>query len=176
MDACFLGDFPRTRRNGDTHYDLPITMNITNKEVRRENLLTDKSERLPGSVRGYRLNPGKDFHYGELLKPTPPFYFIVPFVGNTCVHVGLENAARARTGQYLLLTGKFRWRIASGGKFLGESLWAWKIYSFGGGRIWEGTDNFINICINGSHELRSLGGRLYCYQGSRQDETITRLR
>ena len=29
-------------------------------------------------------------------------------------------------------------------------------------RIYQGSDDFVNICINGSHEVRSLNHRLYC--------------
>lgn len=34
-------------------------------------------------------------------------------------------------------------------------------------RIWEGTDAFINTCINGLHDIYSSGGRLYCSVGGR---------
>jgi hypothetical protein len=31
-----------------------------------------------------------------------------------------------------------------------------------GYKIWEGTDAFWNVCINGDPVIRSSGGRLYC--------------
>jgi hypothetical protein len=31
-----------------------------------------------------------------------------------------------------------------------------------GGRIWQGTDAFVNYCIDGTHVVHSSGGNLYC--------------
>lgn len=36
-----------------------------------------------------------------------------------------------------------------------QRFWSWQ-------RIYEGTDAFVNYCIDGNHEIRSLNGRLYC--------------
>jgi hypothetical protein len=66
-------------------------------------------------------------------------------------------------------------RAASLGKNLGESHWAWKIEIFGASAIWEGTDNFVNICINHLLEIRSMNGRLYCVQSAGVFNSIRRL-
>jgi hypothetical protein len=31
-----------------------------------------------------------------------------------------------------------------------------------GGRVWQGTDAFVNYCIDGAHVVHSSGGNLYC--------------
>ena len=44
-------------------------------------------------------------------------------------------------------------------------------------RIWQGTDAFVNVCINGGQQTRSSGGRLYCTVSDRArvDRTTYRL-
>jgi hypothetical protein len=42
-------------------------------------------------------------------------------------------------------------------------------------RIWEGTDAFVNHCINGAKTIYSENHRLYCYAGGRSSERITRI-
>lgn len=43
-------------------------------------------------------------------------------------------------------------------------------------RIWEGTDRFVNYCINGLHTTRSEGGRLYCKTNGSYRVKVTRIR
>lgn len=165
VKVCYRGDFPkRVDIYGQVKFDLPVTLVVTVKDVRRENTF-GTSTRQPGSQRGYQFNP-KD--YGELRYITGPAYYVVyptTIGAKACSSVDLwSKGAKAGFEKYYLTTGKFRIRVASSGQFLGDSLWAWEIESFGGGVIWEGTDNFINICINGNYEIRSRNLRLYCVQ------------
>ena len=177
VGVCFSGDFPkRVDIYGQVKWDLPVTLVVNVKDVRQENDISGASKRLPGSQRAYQYNP-KD--YGELRRIRgPAFYVVWPTdIGRrTCSRVEIdEKGAKAGFGKYLTTTGKFRVRVASSGQFLGDSRWAWKIESFGASVIWQGTDNFINICINRSYQIRSQGGRLYCVQKAGSFYKIARL-
>jgi hypothetical protein len=164
--VCFQGEFAKkVDIYGQAKWDLPVTLVVAAKEVRRKNEITGTSTRQPGSQRAYRYNP-KDYGWAKLIRG-PAFYVIYPTsVGaQSCSEIQLDDkGAKASFGKYLTTTGEFHIRVASAGQFLGEDLWAWQIESFGASVIWEGTDNFINICINHSYEIRSQGGRLYCVQ------------
>jgi hypothetical protein len=175
--VCFSGDFPKkVDIYGQAKWDLPVTLVVTAKDVRRKNEISGTSTRQPRSQRAYKYNP-KDYGWAKLIRG-PAFYVIYPtsISAQSCSEVQLdEKGAKASFGKYVTTTGKFRLRVASSGQFLGESSWAWQIESFGASVIWEGTDNFINICINHSYELRSQGGRLYCVQKAGTFYKITQL-
>jgi hypothetical protein len=166
VSICFSGDFPKkVDIYGQVKFDLPITLLVTMKDVRRKNEINDKSSRQPGSQRAYHFNP-KDYSWERLIRG--PAYYVIwptPTGARACSLVELDDkGAKAGFDQYFTTTGKLRLRVASSGQFLGDSLWAWEIESFGTIVIWQGTDSFINICINHSYEIRSRGGRLYCVQ------------
>lgn len=164
--VCFSGDFPKQRTiYGDVRWDLPITLSVKVMDVRRKNEDTGKSQRQPGSQRTYRYNPKTNSDVVNDLPGTPAFYRVYPrsIEPQTCSQVLLAvKGAKAGPGKSLITTGKMRVGAGSSGQFLGKSLWAWQIESIGASIIWEGTDSFINICINDSKEIRSSGGRLYC--------------
>jgi len=42
-------------------------------------------------------------------------------------------------------------------------------------RIWEGTDAFVNTCINGGYVIRSRDHRLYCVVGGDASQRVTRI-
>jgi hypothetical protein len=42
-------------------------------------------------------------------------------------------------------------------------------------RIWQGTDAFVNVCINRGYTIRSAGGRLYCTDPGFRHIFISRL-
>jgi hypothetical protein len=112
------------------------------------------------------------------LPGTPAFYRVYPrsIEPQTFSQVLLDvKGAKAGFGKSLTTTGKLRVSAGSSGQFLGKSLWAWKIESIGASVIWEDEDNFVNICINDSKEIRSSGGRLYCRFDSFEFYKITLL-
>ncbi len=147
-DACFRGDFPRTVSwDGQVKFDLPVTLVVTVKDVRQSNDFAAKSKRLPGSQRTYHFNP-KDYGWQKAIKGAA-FYDVYPTgVGAlpcSSVDVG-DYGIKAGFGKSFTTTGKYRIRVASSGQFLGDSLWKWKIEAYGASVIWQGTDNFVNIC------------------------------
>jgi hypothetical protein len=174
LDVCFRGlTKPQERSDYTFKYDLPVTLLITNGSIRKQNEISGKSQRLPGSQRAFRFNL-KD--WGKYKGPA--FYRVEasPNGIDPCAMVELLNSAPAGFGKYFTITGNLRIRVASQGHSFGESRWAWKIKTFGASVIWQGTDNFINICINRALEIRSQGGRLYCVQSAAAFKSIRRLR
>jgi hypothetical protein len=69
------------------------------------------------------------------------------------------------------------WRMYAQGSVIGTGRFAvtsW--YSGGARKIWQGTDDFVNICIDKTQHIRSQGGRLYCYYGGKTNwATIKKL-
>jgi hypothetical protein len=177
-NVCFRGDFPtKVSWDGQVKFDLPVTLVVTVKDVRRSNDFALKSKRLPGSQRAYHFNP-KDYGWQKRISGAA-FYDVYPTgVGArpcSSVDVG-DYATKAGFGKSFITTGTYRIRVASSGEFLGDSLWKWKIEAYGGSLIWEGTDNFINICIDDNKEIRSRAGRLYCLQEPGTFYKITQVR
>ncbi len=43
-------------------------------------------------------------------------------------------------------------------------------------RVWEGTDAFVNFCINGEYTIWSKGGRLFCWKPARTRHTARMIR
>src|SRR5581483_6092157 len=58
--------------------------------------------------------------------------------------------------------------VASNGKLLGKAKYSYVIRDIPGRIIDQGTDDFVNICIDQDYELLSGGGTLFC----QTDDTI----
>jgi hypothetical protein len=58
---------------------------------------------------------------------------------------------------------RFQYTVLLGTKKVASGRFWIKIDHYGGYDIYEGTDEFINICINDTHNLYSRNGRLYCH-------------
>jgi len=70
----------------------------------------------------------------------------------------------------------FSWTLYEGGAKLDSGRFAVTWRETGGPRkIWEGTDDFINICIDKTQHIRSEGGRLYCYYGTKVEESLVKI-
>jgi hypothetical protein len=64
---------------------------------------------------------------------------------------------RRRDGQWT-----YRYRVSFRGRTIRAGRFRVKVRYTPGYRIWEGTDAFVNVCINDLRRIWSSGGRLYC--------------
>lgn len=75
-----------------------------------------------------------------------------------------------QTQAQLLVVGKkqgirrFRYRISSAGVLLQSGTIVARTRLVGGGTFYEGSDEFVNYCIDENRPIHSAGGRLYCIE------------
>jgi hypothetical protein len=173
IDTCFRGDFPRKENFfGETKYNLPFALYVTTTAKSR-NDISGKVKTLPKTRALYRYN----LNQNKSVKG--PAYYRITISPNgiePCVAIFFNQTFPSGLDKFLTITGKVRIRASANGEFLGESLWLWENETSSGSIIWEGTDNFINICINHPYEVRSSGGRLYCVQPAASFRKVKRLR
>lgn len=76
---------------------------------------------------------------------------------------GFQQAFWLRLNRYASLPRqRLRVRLVVGGRLLIQRTILVRRHRTDGYRIWEGTDAFVNVCINQGRVIRSSGGRLYC--------------
>lgn len=107
-------------------------------------------------VRTYRMHSGQDRDF------------------SSCSIAELTVTERVRwLAFYVNQTGELAIKVTSGGRLLGQARYQYRIRNTQGRTIWQGTDDFVNICINRTLTVLSQGGRLYCMMN---DSTAIRLR
>jgi hypothetical protein len=70
----------------------------------------------------------------------------------------------------------FRWVATAGDRVVARGRFVVHRRYFPPRRIWQGTDAFVNVCINRGYTVRSEGGRLYCTVPASRLTFIDRLR
>jgi hypothetical protein len=172
IDTCFRGDFPRKENwQGVMKYDLPVALLITTTTKSR-NEITGKVTNLPKTRALYRFNLSQN---KSVMGPAHYRVTVSPNGREPCVAAFFNRVIPSGVDKFLKITGKMRIRASANGQFLGESSWLWENEASSGSIIWQGTDNFVNICINHPYEIRSSGGRLYCVQPGGSFRKVTRL-
>ena len=172
IDTCFRGDFPRKETLDGVTYDLSVALFITTTAKSRDDI-TGKVKTLPKTRALYRFN----LRQNKSVKG--PAHYLVTISPNgiePCVAVFFNQASPSGIDKFVTVTGNMRIRASANGQYLGESLWLWQNETSSASIIWEGTDNFVNICINRTYEIRSSGGRLYCVQPAMSFRKVKRLR
>lgn len=173
IDACFRGDFPRQENwQGEMKYNLPVALLVTTTAKKRDGMM-GKVATLPKTRRLYRFNLRQN---KSVRGPAHYRVTISPNGLEPCVAFFFNKAFPTGPDKFVTITGKMRIRASANGQFLGESLWLWENATSGGSIIRQGTDAFINVCINGPNEIKSSNGRLYCVQPAFSSRKVKRLR
>ena len=73
-----------------------------------------------------------------------------------------------------LKSASFPYRLTVGNQVVTKGTLVAHVHSTPDRIIWQGTDDFVNVCINGLHQLRSKNLRLYCVIAGNYSVTFTR--
>jgi hypothetical protein len=143
VDICFHGLRDTT----------PLVFTVTNTSQRSPSKATITTRRA------YRFTPSDSttFTTDTYIVDTTG-HFVGPLSMTAC-----SDATLSLTVSSVNQAGGLNVRVTTGNRLLGKATFRYTITYFPGHQIWDGTDDFVNVCINNGLTVYSSEERLYCW-------------